>query len=57
MHIVRMLRQLKQTDALTIVSCIHYCAVLDREARKDFIKQYGTKVDDNVTELVRKLKE
>ena len=53
----KILRRLNQLDFATIIACVHYCAVLNKKQRKDFQKVYGTKTDENITNIMMKLSE
>lgn len=49
------LKCLSPLDALTVVSCIHNCATLDKKQRAEFQKQFGMKIDENITNLMQDL--
>ena len=55
MDIRTTLKNLSETEIMVITSCIHHCAVLPKDERKRFIKDYGEKTDKNLTSLMGKL--
>ena len=54
-NILSVLRQLNELDYLTLVSCLHHCAVHPKKEREEFKKEYGTKIDDNITDIMIRL--
>jgi hypothetical protein len=56
MDILNVLRQLDRIDYNTLIACLHHCAVHSKTDRNDFIKEYGIEVDENITEIMMKLK-
>ena len=57
MHIIKTLRTLSQLDLITVLSCIYFCANLTKKNRLFFQKEYGMQVDNNLTNLIQRLKE
>lgn len=55
MNIRETLKNLSESEIMVITACIHHCAVLPKEERKRFVKDYGTKTDENLTKLMKKL--
>lgn len=57
MDIRTTLKNLSEQEIMVITACIHHCAVLPKEERKRFVKQYGEKTDKALTNLMGKLLE
>jgi hypothetical protein len=55
MNIRETLKNLSETEIMVITACLHHCAVLPKEERKRFVKDYGEMVDRNLTKLIGKL--
>lgn len=55
MTAVEALKRLSAMDRLTLASCVHYCATLNKKDRAYFQKMYGTKTDAHITELMQQL--
>ena len=55
MDIRTVLQNLTETEIMVITACIHHCAVLPKEERKRFVKDYGERTDKNLTSLMAKL--
>ena len=55
MDIRTVLTNLSEEEIMVITSCIHHCAVLPKEERKRFVKDYGERTDRNLTALMGKL--
>jgi len=49
------LAQLPQIEQMVIYACLHHCAVLPKEERERFVKDYGEKTDRDLTKLMDKL--
>lgn len=57
MNIREALKNLSEAEVMVITACIHHCAVMPKEERKRFIKDYGEMTDRNLTKLMGKLLE
>jgi len=55
MNIRDILKNLSEQEIMVITACIHHCAVLPKEERKRFVKDYGEATDRNLTKLIGKL--
>lgn len=55
MNIRETLKNLSDVEIMVITACIHHCAVLPKEERERFVKDYGKKTDENLTKLMAKL--
>jgi len=55
MDVRTVLKNLSEQEIMVITACIHHCAVLPKEERKRFIKDYGAKTDQALTGLMQKL--
>jgi hypothetical protein len=54
-NIRTVLKNLSETEIMVVAACIHHCAVLPKDERKRFIKDYGQKTDRQLTDLMGKI--
>ncbi|MDY0198867.1 MAG: hypothetical protein RBR68_13735 [Tenuifilaceae bacterium] len=55
MKVKQAIQALDVTDRSTLIACLHYCATLNKKQRAEFVKEYGTRVDENITKIMQKL--